>query len=122
METDQSIASQETFAQVLAELMDHYGVNGSDVARAIDSHPSTVSTWLNGRKVPRDEAVRKIASRYPQYSLQRLTAAAGRRAPAPLGVDAKERLLRVFDQLTEQQQEMLEIQAKALADSNKQRP
>ncbi|MYU22897.1 helix-turn-helix domain-containing protein [Streptomyces sp. SID8352] len=112
----------ETFAQVLAELMVHYNASQSDVARAIEASPSTVSTWINGRKVPRDEAIRRLAQAFPQYSLTRLTAAAGRRAPAPLGPDAKARLLSVFDRLTQEQQEMLEIQAKALADSNKQLP
>lgn len=111
----------ETFPQVLAELMDHYKVTGSDVARAIGGHPSTVSTWANGKKTPRDEAIRKLAEAYPAYSVQRLTAAAGRKAPAPLPPDRRDRVLGYMDRLTEEQQEFLEIQAKALADSNKQR-
>lgn len=102
--------------------MASYGVNGSDVARAIGGSPSTVSTWANGKKVPRDEMIRRVAEAYPRYSVQRLTAAAGRKAPAPLSPDARDRLLHVFDQLTKEQQEMLEIQAKALADSNRQGP
>ncbi|MFI7010027.1 helix-turn-helix domain-containing protein [Streptomyces sp. NPDC050145] len=109
----------ETFAQVLAELMTAYKVNGSDVARAINGSPSTVSTWLAGKRTPRDDAIRQLSSAFPKYSVQRLTAAAGRKAPAPLSPDAKQRLLDVFDQLTEDQQRMLEIQATALADSNK---
>jgi len=110
----------ETFAQVLRALMADYGASGSDVARAIDSSPSTVSTWLAGKRTPRDDAIRKLHEAYPKYSVQRLTAAAGRKAPAPLSPDAKQRLLNVFDQLTEDQQRILEIQAKALADSNRQ--
>ncbi|MFF1756179.1 helix-turn-helix domain-containing protein [Streptomyces sp. NPDC058266] len=109
----------ETFAQVLAELMASYKVNGSDVARAIDSSPSTVSTWLADKRTPRDDAIRKLSEAYPKYSVKRLTAAVGRKAPAPLAPDAKQRLLDVFDRLTEEQQQMLEIQAKALAESNK---
>lgn len=109
----------ETFAQVLAELMAAYKVNGSDVARAIDSSPSTVSTWLAGKRTPRDDAIRNLSAAYPKYSVQRLTAAAGRKAPAPLSPDAKQRLLELFDQLTEDQQRMLEIQAAAVVDSNK---
>ncbi|MEU9645512.1 helix-turn-helix transcriptional regulator [Streptomyces sp. NPDC048188] len=112
----------ETFAQVIAELMARYEVNGSDIARAIGGSPSTVSTWINGRKIPRDEAIRKLAQHYPKFTVQRLSAAAGRKAPAPLAPDARERLLSYLDRLTAEQQEMLEIQAKALADSNKQRP
>lgn len=112
----------ETFAQVLAELMDHYKVNGSEVARAIGGSPSTVSTWSNGKKTPRDEAIRRLAEAYPAYSVQRLTAAAGRKAPAPLTPDRRERVMAYLDRLTAEQQEMIEIQAKALADSNKQHP
>ncbi|MFI1021306.1 helix-turn-helix domain-containing protein [Streptomyces olivaceus] len=112
----------ETFAQVLAELMTTYKVNQSDVARAVGGSPSTVSTWINGRKVPRDDAIRRLAEAYPRYTVQRLSAAAGRKAPAPLTPDRRDRVLGYMDQLTEEQQQFLEIQAKALADSNKQRP
>lgn len=110
----------ETFADVLADLMTRYGVSASDVARAIDGSPSTVSTWRHGKKVPRDEAIRRLSAAYPHYSVHRLTAAAGRKAPAPLAPDARERLLEVFDQLTEDQQRLLEIQARAVAESNRQ--
>ncbi|ALF00173.1 helix-turn-helix domain-containing protein [Streptomyces phage SF3] len=111
--------NNETFAQVLAELLTTYKVNGSDVARAIGASPSTVSTWLADKRTPRDDAIRKIAEAYPKYTVQRLTAAAGRKAPAPLSPDARQRILDVFDRLTEEQQQILTIQATALADSNR---
>ncbi|WP_151480661.1 helix-turn-helix domain-containing protein [Streptomyces albicerus] len=111
--------SAETFAEVLAELMAEYNASGSDIARAIDGSPSTVSTWLHGKRTPRNDAIRKIADRYPKYSVKRLTDAVGRKAPAPLTPDRRERVLDIFDQLTEEQQEMMLITGKALADSNR---
>lgn len=110
--------SGETFAQVLAELMAEYKANQSDIARTLDMSPSAVSLWLNGRKTPRDAALRKLAEAYPKYTVQRLTAAAGRKAPAPLTPDRREAVLAAFDRLTEEQQELLLIQARAVADSN----
>lgn len=110
--------SDETFAQVLKELMATYKANQSDIARAVEMSPSAVSLWLNGRKTPRDAAIAKLAEAYPKYTVQRLTAAAGRKAPAPLTADRREVVLDVFDRLTEEQQELLLIQARAVADSN----
>lgn len=109
----------ETFAEVLAELMDEYRVSQSDISRAIDGSPSTVSLWLRGQRTPRNDTIRKIAEAYPKYSVKRLTEAAGRKAPAPLTPDRRERVLDIFDQLTEEQQEMMLITGKALADSNR---
>jgi transcriptional regulator with XRE-family HTH domain len=108
----------ETFAAVLAELMDEYKVSASDVARAIDGSPSTVSTWRHGKKTPRDEMIRRLSVAYPRYSVKRLTAAAGRRAPVPMSPDRRERILALLDRMTEDQQDLLEIQARAVAESN----
>lgn len=110
--------SDETFAQVLAELMAEYKANQSDIARAVEMSPSAVSLWLRGKKTPRDDSLGKLADAYPKYTVQRLTAAAGRKAPAPLSPDRREVVLDVFDRLTEEQQELLLIQARAVADSN----
>jgi transcriptional regulator with XRE-family HTH domain len=118
--TEGEPVGDETFATVLARLMDDYGVSGSDIARAINSSPSTVSTWLHGKRVPRDEALRLLAAAYPRYSLQRLTAAAGRKAPMPASPDRKERILQLLDRMTEEQQEILEAQARAVAALNRQ--
>ncbi|MFD7774326.1 helix-turn-helix domain-containing protein [Streptomyces sp. NPDC059753] len=118
MQTDESPTS-ETFAQVLAELMTEYKVNGSEVARAIGVSVSTVNTWLHGKRTPRPDAIRQLAGAFPKYTETRLATAADRRMPGPLSTDAKERLLEVFEGLTAEQQEMLEIQARALRDSNR---
>ncbi|MFF8485226.1 helix-turn-helix domain-containing protein [Streptomyces antibioticus] len=113
-------ADGETFAQVLAELKDQYGVNDTQIASAIGAHVSTVNNWVNGKAAPRPAAVHKLADRYPKFTTQRLFAALGKRAPAPLSPDRRDALLATFDRLTEEQQQMLLIQANAVADSNEQ--
>ncbi|MBP5931865.1 helix-turn-helix domain-containing protein [Streptomyces sp. LBUM 1479] len=95
-----------------------YKASQSDIARAVEMSPSAVSLWLRGKKTPRDDSLAKLAEAYPKFTVQRLTAAAGRRAPAPLTPDRREAVLDIFDRLTQEQQELLLIQAKAVADSN----
>lgn len=108
----------ETFAQALAALKDAYGVSDSEISRRIGTHHSTVSNWANGKVSPRPAAIRALAREFPRFTEQRLFAAIGKRAPAPLSPDRREEVLRVFDRLTEEQQQMLLIQASAVADSN----
>ena len=117
MATDETPTS-ETFPQVLAELKAEYGDNDSEVARKLGISISTVNTWVHGKRTPRPEAIRKIATAYPKFTEARLFEAAGRKAPGPISSDAAERLLELFRGLTKEQQDMLEIQAKAVRDSN----
>ncbi|MFE9125088.1 helix-turn-helix domain-containing protein [Streptomyces sp. NPDC007148] len=112
--------ADETFAQVLAALKDEYGVNDSQVAKRIGAHVSTVNNWAHGKATPRAAAIRTLAVVFPKFSEERLFAAAGKRAPAPLSPDRRDAVLEVFDRLTKEQQEMLLIQASAVADSNEQ--
>lgn len=111
-------AEGETFAQVLAALKDAYGVSDSEVARRIGAHVSTVNTWAHGKANPRAAAIRALAAAFPRFTEERLFASVGKRAPAPLKADRREAVLQVFDRLTEEQQEMLLIQARAVADTN----
>ena len=121
METPQAEPpADETFAQVLAALKAAYGVNDSQVAKAIGAHVSTVNNWAHGKANPRAAAIRQLAAAYPKFTEERLFAAVGKRAPAPLSPDGRAEVLDVFDQLTREQQEMLLIQARAVADSNQQ--
>lgn len=110
----------ETFAQALAALKRAYGVSDSEISRRIGTHHSTVSNWANGNANPRAGAIRKLAQEFPKFTEKRLFAAVGKRAPAPLSPDRRERLDKIFDRLTEEQQEMLLIMASAAADSNEQ--
>ncbi|MFJ8049875.1 helix-turn-helix domain-containing protein [Streptomyces luteogriseus] len=110
-------APGETIAQVLAAIKDEYGLTETEIAKRLDSHVSTVNNWAHGKATPRQPALLKLAELFPTYRT-RLLAAAGKRAPAPLSADRREAVLREFDRLTEEQQEMLLIQARAVADSN----
>jgi transcriptional regulator with XRE-family HTH domain len=112
--------ADETFAQVFALLKDEYRVNDSQVAKRIGAHVSTVNNWANGKANPRPAAIRTLAGEFPKFTEERLFAAIGKRAPAPLSPDRREAVLREFDRLTKEQQEMLLIQARAVADSNDQ--
>jgi transcriptional regulator with XRE-family HTH domain len=112
------VDSSETFPEVLADLMQHYNVNASDVARAIGGSPSTVSTWVRRHKTPRAETLRALAEEYPAFPLERLTAAAGRTLAIPADADRRARLLALFDQLTEAQQELIEVQLHSLVVHN----
>jgi DNA-binding transcriptional regulator YiaG len=113
----------ETFAQAFAALKDTYGVSDSEVARRLSAHGlqisvAAVNTWVHGKRTPRGAAIRALAELFPKFPAERLLAAAGRRAPAPLSADSRKAVLDVLDRLTEEQRQMLLIQAKAVADSN----
>jgi transcriptional regulator with XRE-family HTH domain len=121
VETPQAVPpTDETFAQVLAALKDAYGIKEPAIAERLDVHVSTVNNWANGKANPRAKYIRALAEAYPKFTEERLFAAIGKRAPAPLTPDGREAVLKVFDRLTEEQQQMLLIQANAVADSNDQ--
>ena len=115
-------AEGETFAQVLAALKDEYGTNDSRIAAQIGAHVSTVNNWAHGKSQPRPAAIRALAAAIPKFTEERLFASVGKRAPAPLEAGGRERVLEVFDRLTKEQQEMLLIQASAVADANDRQP
>jgi len=115
-------AEGETFAQLFRALKDHYKVTDSEVARRIDVHVSTVNNWAHGKANPRPAAIRRLAVEFPAFDEDRLFRAIGRRAPAPLTLDRRERLLKIFERLTREQQEMLLIQASAVAERNDRQP
>lgn len=119
VENPQPAATSETLAQVLAEIKDEHGLTETEIARRIGLHVSTVNNWANGKAAPRQLALVKLADEFPKYK-RRLFAAAGKRAPAPLAPDRREAVLGIFDRLTEEQQNLLLIQASAVAESNEQ--
>jgi transcriptional regulator with XRE-family HTH domain len=114
--------AEETFAQVLRALKDEYGVSDSEIARRLEAHGfnahvSTVNNWAHGKALPRQKGLLGLVALFPKFK-ERLFTAAGKRSPAPLSPDRREELLKEFDRLTEEQQQMLLIQARAVADSN----
>lgn len=125
METPEHPAGEapETFAQALAALKDTYGVSDTEVARRLEAHGvkvsvAAVNTWVHGKRLPRAAMIHALAELFPAFTYERLSAAAGNRAPAPLSADDREEVLNVLDRLTEEQRRMLLIQARAVADSN----
>lgn len=125
MENPGNLADEatETFAEALAALKDAYDVSDSEVARRLSAHGvkvsvAAVNTWVHGKRIPRAATIRALAEVFPKFPAERLLAAAGKRAPAPLSADAREETLRILDRLTEEQRRMLLIQARAVADSN----
>ena len=108
----------ETFPQALAALKDDYRVSEPKIAERIGVHVSTVNNWANGKASPRPAAIRDLAREFPRFTEARLFASVGKRAPAPLSPNRRDAVLKAFDRLTTEQQEMLIIQANAVADSN----
>lgn len=109
----------EDLAQLLARLKDEYGVNDSQIAAAIGVSVSTVNTWVHRKRQPRPEALYRLAARYPKFSPARIFAAAGRKTPGPIAPEAEERLLELFRGLTAEQQEMKELELRALNEHNR---
>lgn len=109
--------ADETFAQVIVAIKRDQDISEPAIADRIGVHVSTVNTWANGKAIPRNATVLALGEAYPKFR-ERLLAAVGRRVPPPQTEDGRERVLRVFDRLTEEQRQMFLIQAEAVADSN----
>lgn len=115
----EDIPPVEDFAQALAALKDEYRVSDSDIARTIGVSSAAVGTWVHRKRKPRREAIEALAAAYPKFSRERLFRAADREAPGPLSPDAEARLLDLFRELTAEQQEMKEIEMRAIAERNR---
>lgn len=111
----------EDFAQALAALKEQYEVNDSDIARRIGVSSAAVGTWVHRQKKPRRPAVEALAREFPAFTVDRLNRALDRETPGPLSPEADERLMELFRELTAEQQEMKEIEMRALVERNRQR-
>lgn len=119
MTSDETPPTAEDFAQILARLKSEYGsISDSEIARRVGVSVSTVNTWVHRKREPRPDSIRALAREFPKFSEADLFAAVGRQAPGPLSPDASERLLTLFGQLTKEQQELQEIQIKAVVERN----
>jgi DNA-directed RNA polymerase specialized sigma24 family protein len=114
--------ADEDFAQILQRLKDTHGVSDSEIARRTGVHVSTVNSWVHRKRTPKNEAIQALHDAFPDFSVHDLSEAAGRKAPGPLSPEAKDRIMALIEGLTKDQQEMLEIQARALNESNRSRP
>lgn len=112
----------EDLAQLLVTLKAEYGVKEPEIATRIGVHVSTVNNWVNRRRGskrgPAPAKLRALHEAFPKFTEKRIFDAAAREVPGPLADDAKERLLELFAQLTEEQQELQEIQIKAVVERN----
>jgi transcriptional regulator with XRE-family HTH domain len=89
------------------------------VAKAVGVSSAAVGTWVHRKRKPRRAAVVALAKAYPKFTEERLFAALGREAPGPLDAAAEDRLLELFRELTTEQQEMKEIEMRAIAERNR---
>lgn len=117
--TTEDATPTEDLAQLLARLKAEYSVNDSQIATAVGVSVSTVNTWVHRKRQPRPDALRALAAAYPKFTEDQVFAAAGRKTPGPLSPDAEERLLELFRGLTAEQQELQEIQLRALNEHNR---
>lgn len=109
----------EDFAQALAALKDQFQVSDSQIARAIGVSPAAVGTWVHRQRKPRRESLEALDAAYPTFGRRRLFDAAERETPGPVSAEARERVMALFDELTAEQQEMKEIEMRALAERNR---
>ena len=113
----------EDLAQLIARLKDTYGVSDSEIARRIGVAPATVNSWVlrkrGGTRGPNKDKLRALAREFPKFTEAEIFSAAGRATPGPLSPDARVRILALIEELTEDQQEMTEVQIRALVERNR---
>ena len=97
----------------------------SEIARRVGVSAAAVNAWVKRKRGtgrgPKTETLRALAREFPVFSEGRIFAAAGRKRPGPLTPEAKERLLLLFGELTEEQQELFELQVRAVVEDNRSR-
>ena len=96
-------------------------LNQSEIARRIGVSPAAVSSWIRRKRGtgrgPNRETLVKLAE-VLGVSEQTVFDAAGRKTPGPVTRDREQRILELFKSLTVEQQEIIEIQMRALIDHN----
>lgn len=58
--------SEINFAEVVTRIKKAHGWKGTDLAKALDVDPSSVSNWSRGRWAPNDEAAKKLLEMYSE--------------------------------------------------------
>lgn len=108
---------------MIARLKDTYSVSESEIARRLGVSITTVNNWVHRRRVaPRRATMEKIAEEFPKFTREELFAAVGRTTPGPLSPEANERLQAYFEELTEEQRKLFEVQLKATVEYNRSSP
>jgi transcriptional regulator with XRE-family HTH domain len=115
--------ASEDFAQLLSRLKDQYGVSESEIARRIGVSSAAVNNWVRRKRGtgrgPNPEKLRALHREFPAFTEDEIFAAVGRKKPGPLNPDAEQRVLELYRGLTAEQQEMQEIQMRALNEHNR---
>jgi transcriptional regulator with XRE-family HTH domain len=114
--------ADEDLADLIKRIQDQHGVSQSDIARRLGISNSAVNLWVNRRRGsgrgPGSDTLRKLAAAYgiPE---REVFAAAGRKQPGPVEPDAEARIVSLYRELTAEQQYILEVQMRALAEDNR---
>ncbi|MFD7096575.1 hypothetical protein [Streptomyces xanthophaeus] len=114
----------DDLAQLIKRIKDVYGVNESEIARAIGAAPATINSWVNrtrgGTRGPRAALLEKLHTAYPKFSREEIFAAASRQVPGELSQSDEAELFELFGGLTAEQQKLTKIQMKAWIAANSQ--
>lgn len=117
--------AHEDLPHLIQWIKDQSGDTDSGIARRIGVAPSTVNAWILARRGqgrgPAPKTLRALAAAYANIGLteERVFAAVGRRKPGPLSEERNKRLLALLDEMTEEQQRMMELQARAVVEDNR---
>lgn len=117
--------AREDLPRLIQWIKDQTGDNDSDVARRIGVAPATVNAWVHAKRGqgrgPAAKNLRALAAAYAGHGLteERVFAAVGRRRPGPLTQSGKEELLKLFAELTEEQQRGYAVQIRATVEDNR---
>jgi hypothetical protein len=117
----------ETMEQLLARIRALYGIDSdAEIARRVAVSPATVHTWRTGKRGskagPRTATLDRILGAFPELSRAEVYRAAGRPVPGALTEDVRERAMRYFEQMTEEQQALTLTQMRAVVEGNRSTP
>jgi transcriptional regulator with XRE-family HTH domain len=100
----------DTLSSLLQRVFaEHPELTQKEVADRAGISKGTLNTWVLGTRGGagrlNSEALRALANALPrEYTVAQVFAAAGRRAPGPLNVERRDKLVGAFSELTERQQ------------------
>lgn len=122
MDTTPEPAPPEDLAQLLRRVMVEKSLKQTEIARRTGVSVSIVSAWVNrtrgGKKGPNRQTLERLAGALGEPR-DRVFAAAARKVPGPLTPDKEQEVLRVFRELTEDQQSDKILEMEALAERNR---
>lgn len=103
-----NLGNKETMARNIKYYMELNNVNSSDMCRVLGVPQSTFSYWLHARTYPRIDKIEKMAK---FFGISKSDLVEERREIQPS--DVRDRIMKVFDQLSPELQEMFAAQAEA---------